>query len=238
MLPEPDVAAVRRRRRHPSMWQFDGLHLRRLVQDLEQVLGHIDHRVSDVLDLYCGARPYDDLLPQDARKVGFDVVDNFGVADVVSEDFLPFPDSAFDVVLCIEAFHYVADPVAGVAELRRVLRPGGTALVAVPLVWEYDRTVLEHRYTGPELMALFEDWEEVQLFENGGRGVAWACLTGRLLRSIERRIPAGRFLRPVFACAYFVVNTLGVLVEIADRRVRSQFTLPMNLLVAARTPQL
>ncbi len=79
-----------------------------------------------------------------AHIIGFDIPGNpYGVADVVSAQFLPFPDESFDLVMCVEGFHYVADPQGGVAEIRRVLRHGGHPLISVPLVWEYDRTVLE-----------------------------------------------------------------------------------------------
>jgi ubiquinone/menaquinone biosynthesis C-methylase UbiE len=50
-------------------------------------------------------------------------------ADVTA---LPFPDAAFDRVTCRLAAMYFLDPVAGLAEMRRVLVPGGRAAV---LVW-------------------------------------------------------------------------------------------------------
>jgi SAM-dependent methyltransferase len=230
-----EAAIEYRRRRHPTMTQFDGLHLRILVRDIAAALAAVPGPVDRVLDVYCGGRPYDDLLPPGTEIVGHDVIDHYGVADVISDEFLPFPDASFDVVLCTEAFHYVADAAAGVAELQRVLRPGGTAIITVPLVWEYDRTTFEHRYTASSLTALFARWDDVDVVENGGRGVAWACLTGRILESAERILP-GRVLRPLFRLAYLAVNGAGALIERADRHARNPFTLPMNLLLTARRP--
>jgi SAM-dependent methyltransferase len=40
-------------------------------------------------------------------------------------DELPFPDGTFDVVLAVNALQFAADPAAALAEVRRVLRPGG-----------------------------------------------------------------------------------------------------------------
>lgn len=42
---------------------------------------------------------------------------------------LPFPDASFDAVLSIEVIRYLADPVKSLREMRRVLKPGGTAFI-------------------------------------------------------------------------------------------------------------
>ena len=44
---------------------------------------------------------------------------------------LDFPDSRFDAVLCALGLMYVPDPRRALAEMRRVLQPGGRAVVAV-----------------------------------------------------------------------------------------------------------
>lgn len=239
----PDVVArMRRTRRRPRPTQFDYLHVRRLVGDLGDALARVGAGAVDVLDLFCGTRPYDDLLPASAHVTGLDVPGNpYGVADVVTWDFLPFPDRSFDLVMCIEGFHYVPDPRQALAEVARVLRPGGHALVSVPLVWEYDRTVLEHRFTGPSLARLFENWEDVETIENGGRAVAWATLTGQLISMAEWHVPTKlalrRALRPAFAGLYVALNCVGAALDAAERRLaRSPMTLPMNLTVTARRP--
>lgn len=43
---------------------------------------------------------------------------------------LPFPDGSFDVVYATAVVLYLRDPVRALAEMRRVLRPGGIAAVA------------------------------------------------------------------------------------------------------------
>ena len=55
-----------------------------------------------------------------------DVVPTFTVGNVAS---LPFPDATFDVVVSTLSMHHWDDRVAGLAEVGRVLRPGGRALV-------------------------------------------------------------------------------------------------------------
>lgn len=238
-LPASQLDRIRRTRRHPARTQPDYLILRHLVNHLERVLDEVRHPVDDVLDLFCGTQPYRDLLPPHTRYVAMDVDDTYGAPDVVSGEFLPFPDDSFDLVLFSEAFHYVTDPPGGVAELERVLRPGGTLVLTVPLVWEYDRRIVERRYTGPQLAELFEGWDELRVWENGGYSVAWATLTGRVLRGIDELLPAAarRALRPLFTTASLALNVVATLLAKGEARWHTgPFVLPMGLLLTARRP--
>ncbi len=45
---------------------------------------------------------------------------------------LPFKDAAFDALFAGELIEHLADPAQGVAEFRRVLRPGGTLVLTTP----------------------------------------------------------------------------------------------------------
>lgn len=42
---------------------------------------------------------------------------------------LPFPDASFDTVVCIRVIHHFEDPRPAIAEMARVLRPGGTLVL-------------------------------------------------------------------------------------------------------------
>jgi len=48
---------------------------------------------------------------------------------------LPFADAAFDRVICAEVLEHVPDDRKAMAEIARVLKPGGTAAVTVPRFW-------------------------------------------------------------------------------------------------------
>lgn len=54
-----------------------------------------------------------------------------GRFDVGDIQFLPYGDDTFDVVVGVNSFQYAADPVAALAEARRVAKPGGTVLAVV-----------------------------------------------------------------------------------------------------------
>lgn len=51
-----------------------------------------------------------------------------------SAEALPFPDGAFDLTAAQLVVHFMADPVAGLAEMARVTRPGG---VVAASVWDH-----------------------------------------------------------------------------------------------------
>jgi ubiquinone/menaquinone biosynthesis C-methylase UbiE len=54
---------------------------------------------------------------------------------------MPFDDASFDLVVSSLSAHHWPDPGAGFREIRRVLRPGGTALVFdLPATWGHAET--------------------------------------------------------------------------------------------------
>lgn len=97
-----------------------------------------------VLDAGCGSGPLSAALAaKGAVMTGFDsspaMVDlakqrlgggaELHVADLAGP--LPFADSCFDTVVSSLVFHYLKDWSAPLAELRRVLKPGGRLIVSV-----------------------------------------------------------------------------------------------------------
>jgi SAM-dependent methyltransferase len=105
------------------------------------------HDGERVLDMACGtgavARQARAALGEDGVVVGGDInTDMLEIARVTSASLaiewreadacaLPFGDREFDVVFCQQGLQFVPDRAAALSEIRRVLRSGGRAVLAV-----------------------------------------------------------------------------------------------------------
>jgi SAM-dependent methyltransferase len=63
---------------------------------------------------------------------------------------IPYPDDTFDTVLCSHVLEHVPDDRAAMAEVRRVLRPGGFAILHVPIDRSREQTFEDDRIVSPE----------------------------------------------------------------------------------------
>ncbi len=153
----------------------------------EQLVDAAEIAAGDrVLDAGCGtgvaARRAAERVGDAGAVVGLDV--NEGMLDVAEGTAteggasvewrcgdvtdLPFPDGAFDAVLCQQALQFVTDPAAALREFRRVLRPGGRVAVSVWRPVEYNPAYVElaallDRLVGDDAGAMmrspFPDWD-------------------------------------------------------------------------------
>ena len=95
------------------------------------------HLSGCVLDIGCGIG---DLLAFRPDTVGTDINPsavkwcrgNGHLAELMLPDMLPFGPADFDGVVIDNVLEHIIDPVPLLSEARRVLRPGGTAVIGVP----------------------------------------------------------------------------------------------------------
>jgi len=84
---------------------------------------------------------------------------------------LPFADGSFDVVICSEVLEHIKDNRTAVAELVRVLKPGGDLVVTVPrfgperVCWAISRAY--HREPGGHIR-IYKKGELMSLLEAAG----------------------------------------------------------------------
>ena len=107
-----------------------------------------------VLDIGCADGKPSRYLPDNAQYVGLDYFDTasnwyktrpsvFGDAQQ-----LPFPDDVFDHVLLLDVLEHIPDPERCLAEIFRVLKPGGTLTIQVPFMYPIHDAPLDfHRWT-------------------------------------------------------------------------------------------
>lgn len=81
---------------------------------------------------------------------------------------LPFPDACFDVIVCNHVLEHVADDRVAMRELRRVLRPGRSALLQVPIARALRDTVEDpSALTEADRLRVFGQRDHVRLYAAG-----------------------------------------------------------------------
>jgi SAM-dependent methyltransferase/uncharacterized protein YbaR (Trm112 family) len=73
----------------------------------------------------------------DPRVISVDVLPNEHVDVVAEAEALPFADASFDYVESGATFEHVYDPLQSIAEVRRVLRPGGLVRIDTAFMQSY-----------------------------------------------------------------------------------------------------
>jgi SAM-dependent methyltransferase len=147
-----------------SLHQPDYWWYRARAELLEVVLGRYLGAPRRTLDVGSADGPSVGWMRGDHLRVNLDLfpeglVPGEGVCG--SATALPFMDGAFDVVAAFDVVEHCEDDALAVAELARVLTPGGRMLLSVPAyqwAWsDHDVQAGHHRrYTRPDLVRLVE----------------------------------------------------------------------------------
>lgn len=114
-------------------------HLARMQRRAVEALGLAAG--ARVLDLGCGpGRCLDLLVRAGCVAIGGDLSPGMlrsarrrhGSVTLLSADALPFRARSFDGLVCTNSFHHYPDAARALAEMRRVLRPGGRLALVDP----------------------------------------------------------------------------------------------------------
>jgi SAM-dependent methyltransferase len=145
-------------------WWFAGR--RRIIAGfVEKVCRDFGKPRPRILDVGCGTGANLQMLGEFGSAEGVDVSPEAldfcrtrGLAQVKqgAAESLPFADSSFDLVTGLDVVEHLDDDIAGLSEMRRVLRPDGRAVLFVPafmFLWGVQDDISHHRrrYTLPEL---------------------------------------------------------------------------------------
>ena len=242
---------------YPILYQVEETHWwyvgrRRIIQALvEKILTTLNHQNPRILDVGCGTGANLKMLAAYGRAEGVDIspqaVEFCGERGLDSVklgaiEHLPYDNDSFELVTALDVIEHLDDDVAGLREMRRVLRRDGRVLLFVPafmFLWGVQDDVSNHRrrYTLPSLL---------RAVETAGFSVEWASyanisffLPVLLVRSVMRWLSLradteyginislmnGPFSR-LFAAERFVFNRgrlpFGVSAVCIARRVEEQ----------------
>ena len=158
------------RRVEGAHWWFVGR--RRIIERfLEQICAKLKTDRPHILDVGCGTGANLEMLARFGDAEGVDVspealtfcrergLDNVRQGEA---ERLPFADDSFDLITALDLVEHLDDDAAGLREMRRVLRPGGRALLFVPafmFLWGVQDDVSNHRrrYTRSSLKKLVQE---------------------------------------------------------------------------------
>jgi len=193
-------------RRDPPRSDRHYLVLKPLAKQLRSEAARLLSGRSDaaVLDVGCGGKPYLPLLaPYAASYEGVDAAPGPLVDTVAPAEDLPYEEGRFDLVLCTQVLEHVQDPAASIAEIHRVLRPGGAVLLSTHGVflyhpdppdsdqdyWRWTHAGLEKQIRGAG------EWGEVRLQAHGDVVACVAYIAAQFADELGGRLRSDRLRR-------------------------------------------
>jgi len=152
-----------------SHWWYTGRR-KILASFLDDICRRVTDRRPRILDVGCGTGANLLMLSKYGDAEGVDVSEDAlafcrerGLEQVKlgAAEKLPYDDGTFDLVTALDVVEHLDDDLAGLREMRRVLRPGGRVLLFVPtfmFLWGVQDDVSNHRrrYRLPELRRVLE----------------------------------------------------------------------------------
>lgn len=120
-----------------------GKHAKTLYSSVLQKLGQFSF--NKLLDVGCGTGNLLSLissryevqivgidLSQDMLNIAQDKLDENANLIIGDSENLPFNNDSFDIVTCTDSFHHYPNAENVLAEIKRVLKPGGNFIIADP----------------------------------------------------------------------------------------------------------
>lgn len=191
-------------RADPPLSNPDYLVLRARSRIFRRWLTRIEG-VKRVLDIGGRIQPYRAFLPTSASLyMAIDPVLEGLVNVVAVGERLPFPNACFELVLCTQVLNYVKSPTLVVAEIYRVLAPGGHLLLSAPALFPQHHDE-RWRFLPDGLRVLLGRFARVEIVPEG-YSIAGACRTINAALNLEdRHWRVAAVLRstvvPAFNCA-------------------------------------
>ena len=181
---------------------------------------------GSLIDIGCGQKPHRDLFPEISRYEGIDFAgfsankdfqtggpDFQFPADYTTAWKLPFADGAYDHAAAFEVAEHHPRPDRLIAEIARVIRPGGWVFLSWPFIFPLHEEPHDHfRYTHHQMTRLAEGagLKAVAYIRTGG---LFPTLVTLLTHNVAlfhdrggwRRLPALIAYAPLLAAQYIAL---------------------------------
>ena len=147
---------------YPLLYEVEEKHWwhigrRRIIASfVREICAQVSDRRPRILDVGCGTGANLKMLSEFGGAEGVDISPDAlefcqkrGLdVKLGAAESLPYESGTFDLVTALDVVEHLDDDVAGLREMRRVLRPGGRALLFVPTfmwLWGVQDDVSHHR---------------------------------------------------------------------------------------------
>jgi SAM-dependent methyltransferase len=203
--------SVRQRSPLRKPWHIDYLVMRELVSD---IIASSSYARGRLLDVGSGNQPYERWLGGVTEYVGIDINHQTSCPVVSGLAYaLPFAANSFDTVFSTQTLEHVEDPHLAVAEMARVLRPGGYLILTAPQTWRlHEKPYDFYRYTRFGLQHLLER-SGLHVVRIKAQGGVWATIGQTINNAIHRRL--GPHL-PIYAI-YLIYLASNIVFSQLDR---------------------
>lgn len=145
---------------------------------------------GSLLDIGCGQMPYREVMLASNRNItkytGLDLqsssVHDTSIADLHWDaETIPAENNSFDSAMATEVLEHSFAPQRTLAEINRILKPGGTFFFTVPFLWPLHETPYDaYRYTPYSLKMHLEatGFENINIRSLGGWHTSFAQMLG------------------------------------------------------------
>ncbi|MCG8352919.1 MAG: class I SAM-dependent methyltransferase [Chloroflexales bacterium] len=123
----------------------------------------------------------------------YDIMDVIEREDVTIradiQDCPEIADDTYDVIVCTQVLEHIPNPFKAVAELQRILKPGGRLLLTVPSSYPYHASPQDYwRYTRDSLQLLLDPlFKDVTIYSYGNQLIVVAAYWFWMADHLPRR---------------------------------------------------
>lgn len=184
-----------------------------------------------LLDAGAGRGAYREMLtPLCDRYESLDVTDAYHPDYVADLQDTKLPGEQYDTIFCTQVIHHLPDPARAIAEMARMLKPGGRLILSVPhLAWLHNEPHDYWRFTPHSLRVLLDraGLAPVRIEKLGGLVCFLAYAPSTVILALLWP------MRPLFRLGLLINKFFIRAALLLDQLIGMKSLYPTNLLVVA-----